>query len=371
MRLDPSEVTGALAVLAGATSPCLLVGPWAEPAMNDVVELAKLLGAPVLTTPDAKSLFDESSVDSGGVFSFGAPKRARAIVEATDAVVAIGTNLGELATQSGTAFARAAIVHVTDDPSDMPLGVKVRHTLLGDVRTTLRALLSRIEAKAPVARWFDRLLLRDRKPHPAAEPSARCMDPTDAILAIGASLPARARVVCDITSANLQVLHFLELSPERRLWIQTERSCCMGTSLAAGLGIRLASGLPTVVIMGDWGFFMGNSELHTAASLGIGGFAIVIWSNAGGALVRTGVRAQRIDVTEDTHSWPAPRFDSIAEACGMRALSVRTAKGLRRAAASALRAPYPVLIDAQIDPDAVPPGASDRYIHLDESMQTR
>jgi thiamine pyrophosphate-dependent acetolactate synthase large subunit-like protein len=144
----------------------------------------------------------------------------------------------------------------------------------------------------------------------------------------------------------------------------------MGTALSAGLGVRLASGLPTVVVIGDWGFFMGSSELHTAASLGIGGFAIVIWSNAGGALVRTGVRAQRFEVPAQTHSWPPPQFDLIAKGCGMRALTVRTAQGLRRAATVALRSPFPVLIDAQIDPDATPPGAADRYIHLDTSMQT-
>jgi thiamine pyrophosphate-dependent acetolactate synthase large subunit-like protein len=54
----------------------------------------------------------------------------------------------------------------------------------------------------------------------------------------------------------------------------------------------------------------------------------------------------------------------------MRALTVRTAQGLRRAATVALRSPFPVLIDAQIDPDAIPPGAADRFIHLDTSMQT-
>lgn len=369
-HLSDDALAEALALIEHAAAPCVLIGPWAEPAMAEVFELARRRGAPILTTPDAKSLFDEASPYAGGVFSFGAPPRARAIAEAADVVIAVGTNLGELATQSGTAFARSAILHLTDDPADIPLGVRVDRTLLGDVSATLRAVLARLESSPPVARWFDRTVTEKRSRAPRVA-SSRGIDPTDAMLALGEALPPRARIACDITSAGLHVLHDLKLGPERRLWLHTERSCCMGTSLSAGLGVRLASGLPTLVVMGDWGFFMGNSELHTIASLAVGQFAIVIWSNAGGSLVRTGVRAQRIDVSADTHSWPAPRFDWMAEGCGMRALSVRTATGLRRAAMAALRAPYPVLIDAQIDPDAIPPGGSDRYIHLDASMQTR
>ena len=144
----------------------------------------------------------------------------------------------------------------------------------------------------------------------------------------------------------------------------------MGSALSAGVGVRLASNLATLVVMGDWGLMMGQSELHTIASLGLGRFVVVVWSNAGGALIRAGVRAQRIDVPAETHSWTAPRFELVARGYGLRSLTVRTAVGLRRAAAAALRAPFPVLIDAIVDPDATIPGAQARYVHLDSSTRS-
>jgi thiamine pyrophosphate-dependent acetolactate synthase large subunit-like protein len=159
----------------------------------------------------------------------------------------------------------------------------------------------------------------------------------------------------------------MRLGDGQRLWLQIERSACMGSALAAGLGVRLASGLPTLVIIGDWGLMMGSAELHTVATTHVDGFVVVVWSNAGGALIRAGVRAQGLDVPGQTHSWTGPRFASVARGHGIRALTVRSPRALGRAVTVGLRAPFPVLVDASIDPDAEIPGASARFTHLETS----
>jgi acetolactate synthase-1/2/3 large subunit len=362
-------------ILEGAAAPAILVGPGARRAMDLIPGLAGRLKAPVLTTPDAKSMFDEANPHSAGVFSFAAPARARAVVAASDVILAIGTNLGEFASHGGKAFENKTVLYFGEDPGDIPIGITATAAVVGDLAATVRTLFRAIAGVPSGEPWFTRI---DGDPVHRAEPIAGSeiarstgIPPGEAVRAITDALPTKARLACDVTSAALHVLHDMTLGPDRRLWLQIEKSACMGSALGAGLGIRLASDLATLVLIGDWGLMMGQSELHTAASLGIGRFVVVVWSNAGGALIRTGVRAQGLDVPADTHTWTAPRFAWVARGYGLRSLTIRTTRALRRSLAVALRAPFPVLIDAIIDPDAPIPGAEARYVHLDTSTRIR
>lgn len=364
-----SEFTRATRVLLGANAPILLLGPGARPAMHLAGRLASRLGAAVLTTPDAKSMFDETSPYAAGVCSFGANARARQIARAADVVLAIGTNLGEFASEANRAFEHADVVQVTDDPAEVPLGVTIAAALIGDVAIETQALLRATAAAPPKARWFERLPAPAPAPLPQSARGARGMNPFEAMQALGDAMPHPSRLACDITSAGLHALHGLTLGPDRRLWMQVERSACMGSALSAGLGIRLASELPTVVLIGDWGLVMGSTELHTAAALKVAHFVIVVWSNSGGALIRAGVRAQGIGVPRKTHTWPSPGFESIARGYGLRASTVRTAAALRKAVSTGIRAGEPVLVDALIDPEGEIPGAKARFVHLDNSKR--
>lgn len=407
-----SDFDCALRILHRAKAPGILAGPGARRAIDDIRELAIGLGAAVLTTPDAKSFIDETDPSAGGAFSFGANDTSRAIVERCDAVVAVGTNLGEFASERGRALSRAAIVFVADDPRELPVGIEVEAAVFGDVAAIVCALARAIGRSTPRGRWFEEIATARLPIAPASsapptrgissarapsasngpEPSAsndaatsassasspptrrarrRSMDPAAAMRALGDALPPRARLACDVTSAALHAIHDLKFRRQQRLWLQLEKSACMGSALAAGIGVRLASELPTVVVIGDWGFMMGGSELHTVASLGIGRFVVVVWSNSGGALIRAGVRAQGLDVPAEIHSWRAPSFERVAQGYDVRALTVCTARGLGRAVAVALRAAFPVVVDAIVDPDAAIPGAGARYDQLTDSATSR
>ena len=368
MAAIESDLARAAFMLERAKAPTILLGAGARGASSLVCDLARCLGAAVLTTPDAKSLFDETNPLAAGVFSFGATDMAKAVAKETDVMLAIGTNLGEFATQGGSAFAGADVVHMTEDPFDLAIAPRATTTIVGDVAEHMRQLTLQIRTTPATTPWFEGLRARHASPTAAdLHPRRGAIDPRQAVRALGRALTPDARVACDVTSAALHVLRDLRFAEGQRLWLQVERSACMGSALAAGLGVRLGSGVPTLVVIGDWGLMMGGSELHTAASMEIGGFVVVVWSNAGGALIRAGVQAQGLDVPAETHTWSSPHFASVARGFGMRAMTVRSARRLARAAAVALRAPYPVLIDAVIEPNAEIPGAGERYLHLDAS----
>lgn len=225
-RWATASLGAALQVLRKADRPAILVGPCARAEARLVSELARRLGAAILTTPDAKSIVDESSPYSAGVFSFGASDRAIAVADAADALLAIATNLGEFATRGGKAFARAPIVHVTDNPKDVPMGVHPAVSIVGDVEATLRSVVDGLPRRDRVPLWFDRFCASEI---PADRPSPRgAMHPIDAVRAMGAALPQHARIACDITSGALHLLRTLKLRPNSDSGCRSKRAPAWG-----------------------------------------------------------------------------------------------------------------------------------------------
>jgi thiamine pyrophosphate-dependent acetolactate synthase large subunit-like protein len=364
-----NDLCSAIRLVAGARAPLVLVGTAARPAMHLVAAIASLRGAAVLTTPDALSIYSSAGGRAHGVCSFGGTPRARAIAAASDVVIVIGTNVGEFAGRGGQAFGNAKVVQITDDPSDLCIARPATVTLVGNVSTILASLADALPCDAPPTPWFDSLPSLPAPP-PRATRSGRGIDPKDAMLAIGEGMPLEARIACDITTAALVLVHDLPLHPKTSVWLQIERSAVLGTALAAGLGIRVASGVPTLALLGDWGLMIGAAELHTVATQSPSRFVIVAWANEGGAMVRNGVHHQGLDVPSALHTWTCPDFAQIAQGFGLRAVTVNTAGALRDAVREGMGASSPLLVHAVIDPDGEIPGAADRYRALSHSGGT-
>jgi thiamine pyrophosphate-dependent acetolactate synthase large subunit-like protein len=363
----------ATALLEAARAPVILIGTRARAALPAIEALSDRLEAALLTTPEAKSLLDETRPDAAGVFSFGANAYACAVVEAADTVIALGTELGEFASRGGRAFAGKRVIQIVDDARQTATTLAPDVIIVDVIAEVAAALAVQVAPRTSARPWYEAIRdgsRRERTRTTVATTTPGTIDPGAAIRAITRVLPAQARIACDVTSATLMLLRDARLGPERRLWCNLEKSACMGGALAAGIGLRLGSGMPTVALIGDWGLTMGSSELHTLAALALSEFAVVVWSNAGGALIRCGVRAQGIDVPGDLHTWvQPPRFAQVARGYGLHALRVRSSPALSRALRQALRAKRPTLIEAMIDPNAAVP-AGDRYLHLDASSKS-
>jgi thiamine pyrophosphate-dependent acetolactate synthase large subunit-like protein len=355
-----NDLRAALRILTGARAPLILVGAGARDATPGLEVIASRLGAAVMTTPDAVSVYDQTSRYAAGVCSFGACARARAIARASDVVLAVGTNIGEFGGRGGAAFEQATVIQVTDDPADLCIRRPAAVSLVADLGSAVSQLAAALRADGPRNPWFEDLP-RPAETLPRERAPGRGIDPKAAIVAIAEALPPESRLACDVTTAALLLLHDRPLHPKTSVWLQIERSACMGMALATGLGIRKASGVPTLVLLGDWGLTMASAELHTVATLGLGAFVIVAWANGGGLLIRNGVRRQGLEVPDDLHTWPSPNFARVAEGFGLHGVTAGTASALRGAVAEAMGASFPVLVHAVIDPEGPIPGAEDRY----------
>ena len=113
---------------------------WAE-AYDELRELAELLAAPVSTSLEGKSAFDEThplALGSGGA---AIPGQLRHFLDRADLILGIGCSFAE--TAFGVAMpAGAKIVHATLDPADLNKGVPCIDALVGDAQLTLAMLVA-------------------------------------------------------------------------------------------------------------------------------------------------------------------------------------------------------------------------------------
>jgi acetolactate synthase I/II/III large subunit len=352
--------------LAAAARPLILVGPEGATATSLLLRIAERLGAAVLTTPDAKSLIDHRR--SCGTFSFGASSVARRVVEQADVVLAVSA-LGEFSSRLGEAFRQHTLIQVTERVSDVGRNVEPTISLAdASVAATIERLHCRLAELVPQAQqpWFLDLLRSSARQSPlAVRPGF--IHPIAAIAAVQAALPDAARVCLDVTSGALHAYEHLELTTAQRAFSSIENGACMSEALLASIGVRLASNLPTLTIVGDWGFCMAPAELHTAVELELDRYVVLVWANSGGAFIGAGVKQQGIAVPDEVWRWKcAPHFAEAALAYGARGVTVRDAAALESELLRALRGAGPVLIEAKIDPDVAVP-AGDRFLTLGDA----
>jgi len=352
--------------LCTARCPVILLGPEAAPAALLLVELAERLGAAIFTTPDAKSLIDHRR--SSGTFSFGAPANARRIIERADVVLAVSA-LGEFSCRLGEAFRQHRVIQVTESVMDVGRNLEPAVSLVGMPISAIIALLwAELQPLIPAARkdWFSELG-RDviAEPPPASRPGF--IHPIAAIAAVQSALPDPARVCLDVTSGALHAYERLKVTTSQRVFSSIEKGACMSEALLASIGIRLASNLPTLVLVGDWGVCMAPAELHTAVELELDRYVVLIWANSGGAFIGAGVEQQKIVVPEQVWRWRfPPDFAQVASGYGARGVTVTDAKALQNELSCALRGAGPVVIEASIDA-TIPVPAGDRFLTLGEA----
>ena len=189
-QADPNDVEAAARALCSATYPVIHAGQgvmYAE-ATDELVELAELLSAPVMTTLLGKSGFPEhhplalgsgSGVMSGTVYHF---------VRRADVIFGVGSSF----TKHGMSMnlpAGRTLIQNTNDPRDLNKDYDVQFPVIGDAKLALRQMIEACREiigstgrdNAEVAGEIDlrsqrlagRMAAQDRRRRPAGQPLPR------------------------------------------------------------------------------------------------------------------------------------------------------------------------------------------------------
>ncbi|WP_336660022.1 thiamine pyrophosphate-dependent enzyme [Leucobacter sp. USHLN153] len=117
-RAHPDDVAAAAAVLEGAERPVILVGghPWSGAASSQLASFAERHSIPVLGGWHVGDRLAVDSAVNAGWVGYGAHPEAWALLAAADALLVIGTTLGDVITRGWTQPAPERTAVINPDP---------------------------------------------------------------------------------------------------------------------------------------------------------------------------------------------------------------------------------------------------------------
>jgi acetolactate synthase-1/2/3 large subunit len=294
-------------------------------------------------------------------------------IQRCDLLINVGSRFDDRVTGKAATFApHAKIIHVDVDPSEIGKLVPVTVGIVGDAKAALRAL---IEAVPPLEhpseslqRWITEVhdLRAKFEPRQAyrRRPDTPALQPHDVCALLNQARHARgpSRIVTDVGQHQMWAAQLLDWRRPRS-HLTSGGSGTMGFAVPAALGAAVACPDETIwVIVGDGGFQMTNQEIATMAQEGLTNVKIAIMNNGYLGMVR---QWQQLFEGKRYSGTPlsGPDFAKLAEAYGVRGVTVETADEAERAIAEAWDTPGVVVIDFRVEREAnvfpiVPQGQS-------------
>jgi acetolactate synthase-1/2/3 large subunit len=272
---DPTDVSNVAQVLLKAENLVIHAGQgvmYAE-ATDELVKLAELLQAPVMTTLPGKSAFPETHPLALGASAVSTTKAVSHFLQKSDVIFGIGTSFTR--TPYGKTLPNGKVmVHSTVDPADVNKDYKCDHALVGDAKLVLAALIEEIGRRGGSAR-------RDNKETAAelAKVKRAWLDEWMPQLTSKEAPINQYRVIWDLMHAvdrdNVILTHDAG-SPRDQIvpfWETTVPRSYMGwgksTQLGYGLGLVMGAKLARpdklcINIMGDAAIGMTGMDIETA-----------------------------------------------------------------------------------------------------------
>jgi len=298
-----------------------------------------------------QDLFTNRHPNFAGHLGYGLPARIAETLGDADLVVAVGTRLGDVTTQSyrlPTAPTPAQpLVHVHADKAQIG---RVFDTALGIVAGAapfLRALAERNAPEAPSGRgaWIERL-------HGLYADLAR-WEPTDApdgvdfghvVAALAEALPEDGILATDAGNFGGWVHRYFPFRATQALLGAASGSMGLGVPAAVAAALRCPERTVAGVV-GDGGFLMTGNELATAVNHRAR-LALFVSNNASYGTIRLHQEKAFPGRTIGT-DLANPDFARLAEAFGARGLSIGTPAEVGPVVREALAADGPVVVDVK------------------------
>jgi oxalyl-CoA decarboxylase len=352
----PEAVARALDVLKSAKRPLVILGKGAAYAQADdqIRAFVEKAGVPFLPMSMAKGLLPDTHPQCAGA--------ARStVLKDSDVVMLIGARLNWLLSHGkGKSWGEPhskKFIQVDIEPKEMDSNVEIVAPVVGDIGSSVNALLEAMGAKwpAPPADWVN--AVKSKREENVAKMAPRLMNnnsPMDYHGALGvlrtivkerpdAVLVNEGANALDLTRGIVDMYQ-----PRKRLDVGTWG--VMGIGMGYAVGAAIETGKPVLAIEGDSAFGFSGMEIETICRYNLP-VCVVIFNNDG---IYRGT-----DVNRGGGSDPATtvfvkgaRYDKMIEAFGGIGVNATTPDELKRAVNAAMNSGKPTLINAVIDPAA-------------------
>lgn len=339
---DLRSIDSAAALIMSADSCAIVAGGGAVTCGDLVLELARRIAGPVITTANGKGTIAERDP-----LSLGAALRLQSchqFLKSRAVVVAIGTEFAESDLWRKPPLDLAgSVVRIDIDPDQIHKNQAANVGIVADARLALAALLERIphggygrvhDSLPQIRESFVKEALADGEQFIGLMTQLRSALPDEAII-VGDSA-----MVC-----YFGAIHFLEVPAPRR-YLHPTGFATLGYALPGAIGAKLAApSSPVVGLSGDGGFQFSLQELAMAVDLRLGLPVIIVDNHGYGEIRRemleNGITPLGVDLG------PVD-FVALAHAYGARGTALSDLSLLPAVLENALKAHVPTVIVVSI-----------------------
>ncbi len=368
VKAHGKQVQAAAQLLAEAKRPVFYVGGGVirAKASAELLQLAELVGAPVVTTLMARGAFPDSNRLNLGMPGMHGTVPAVLAIQESDLLVSLGARFDDRVTGKPSEFApNAKVVHVDIDPAEISKIRLADVPIVGDAKDVIADLTTAFrEATATtpsdLTEWWERLdLLRARYPLGYDEPDDGLLSPQYVIERIGQLTGPEAIYAAGVGQHQMWAAQFIKYE-RPNAWLNSGGAGTMGYGVPAAMGAKVAEPDRTVwAIDGDGCFQMTNQELATCTINKIP-IKVAIINNSSLGMVRQWQtlfydgRHSFTDLNTGHDTAMVPDFVKLADAYGALGIRVRNREDVDAAITLANATnDRPVVIDFIVSPHSM------------------
>jgi pyruvate dehydrogenase (quinone) len=343
VRPNDGEISRLASLLNQASRVTLMCGAGCAGAHTEVVELARLLKAPIVHSLRGKEHLEyDNPFDVGmtGLIGFAS---GYAAMKNCEALLLLGTDFPYR--QFYPTSARIAQIDLRPEAlgNRCPLDIGV----IGDVKATLEMLIPVLLEKTDSAHLDSALAhykkaRRDLDALAEGGADSHVIHPQYVTRLVSELAADDAIFTCDVGTPIAWTARYLKLNGRRRL-VGSFNHGSMANAMLHAIGAQVAFPKRQVISMsGDGGFSMMMGEFITLTQIGLP-VKVILLNNGSLGFVEMEMKASGfVDVGCDLKN---PNFAAMAEAMGVKGFRVEKSRDLEGALVAALKHDGPALVD--------------------------
>jgi acetolactate synthase-1/2/3 large subunit len=388
-RGHSKQLREAARLIATAKRPVFYVGGGVlkAHASSELLALAELAGAPVVTTLMARGAFPDSHSQHVGMPGMHGSVSAVTALQQSDLLITLGARFDDRVTGVLNTFAPGAkIIHADIDPAEISKNRTADVPIVGSVKEIIPDLTQAVQlefeqaGKPDLTDWWTFLNnLRDTYPLGWTEPDDGLVAPQRVIKRIGELTGPEGVYVSGVGQHQMWSSQFIQYERPHS-WLNSGGAGTMGYSVPAAMGAKVGNPDRVVwAIDGDGCFQMTNQELATCAINRIP-IKVAIINNSSLGMVRQWQtlfyegRYSNTDLNTGHDTMRIPDFVKLADAYGCVGLRCERAEDIDATIEAALAInDRPVVIDFVVSPNSmvwpmVPAGVSNDQIQVARNL---
>ena len=275
-QIEPENqsIKDAAALIAQSSKPVFYVGGGVikANASKELMQLAELVGAPVVTTLMALGSFPDSHPQHLGMPGMHGTVAAVTSLQKADLLITLGARFDDRVTGKLSTFAvNAKVIHADIDPAEIGKNRFADVPVVGDLKRTISALIPAVKAEfaknqPDLSPWIASMnKLRATYPLGYELPKDGSLSPQYVIERLSAITGPDAIYVAGVGQHQMWASQFVKYE-KPRTWLNSGGLGTMGYAVPAAMGAKVGAPDTTVwAIDGDGCFQMTNQELVTCA----------------------------------------------------------------------------------------------------------